>query len=91
MGAVAPTWLGNVGKSALQLRKANRSLTALGGPGLGGLPAQVLKENVRGATASSLTGTTLKSVLPNKQVGCEDECARFRLGTGTMAGLTSIF
>jgi uncharacterized protein RhaS with RHS repeats len=91
MGAVAPTWLGDVRKAYTGLKQAQKTMAALGGPGLGGVPAQALRETVKGAAASTASGTAIKATVPGAQVACEDECARYRLNPAAMAGLTSIF
>ncbi len=91
MGAIAPTWIGNVGGKYRNLNKATKAMTAAGGPGLGGVPAQALRESVKGATASTISGTALKAAFPNRQVDCDDTCARYRLGPGQMGAITSMF
>jgi len=85
MGAIAPTWLGDVRKAAFALRNAS-ALRQLGGPGLGGVPAQALKNNVKGAAAANISGAAIKSIFPNNQIECDDVCARYRL-TAPMMGL----
>lgn len=91
MGAVFPTWLGDVGKSMLGVSAATNALTKLGGPGLGGITRQQVIQNARGATASTVAGAGIKTMTPNRQLECDDECAKYRLPKLIMGIGTSIF
>ncbi len=91
MGFVAPTWLGNVGRGLLGLRRTRKALDAAGGPAMGRMAANKIVGDAAGAAAATGAGIIGKINLPSFQVGCEDECKKYRLSPEQMATFTSIF
>lgn len=91
MGAVAPTWLGNVGKGLMQLRKTRELLKSAGGPAMGAMASNKVGQDAAGAAIGTGAGFIGKVNLPSLQIGCEDECKKFRLSPEQMSALTSFF
>jgi RHS repeat-associated protein len=89
-GAVAPTLLTDVLRGFPKYRKAKRSLTALGGPALGGLATNQYKNTLIDYGKATTASAVAKMVMPSYQIGCEDECERYRFDKGTMGVITSI-
>lgn len=91
MGAIYPGW-GDLYKGMKNLKRAKKLMTDLGGPGLGGVPGQAVRDTARGIATGKAQGTALKTILPDNQVECDpDVCAKFRLGPVAMGAATSIF
>lgn len=91
MGFAFPTWLGNAGKDLLFFTRTKKILSDLGGPALGGMAGYGLKNSIKGATESTIIGSSLKRLSPNIQYDCDDKCAPYRLNKGTMGVATSLF
>jgi RHS repeat-associated protein len=89
-GAVAPTLLKDVAGGLPKYRKAKRSLTALGGPALGGLATNQYKNTLIDYGKAATGSAVVKMVMPSYRIGCEDECERYRFDKGTMGVITSI-
>ena len=88
-GAIAPTWLGNVGKGLFQLTRNARTLRSLGGPGLANMAASSVARDAKGAATGTLGSWIAKANLPSWQFGCDDECKKYRLGAEAMDISTS--
>lgn len=91
MGAVAPTWLGNVGKGIFNLNKTRSALTAAGGPAMGRMAGVAVAGDATKAAMATGFGFIGKINVPSIQFGCEDECSKYRLSPEAMASLTSFF
>jgi hypothetical protein len=89
VGAVSPTWLGNVAKDVMILRRAG-SLRALGAAAVN-LQKSTAIRNAQGAALGTAAGAAAKIELPDFRIGCDDECAKYRLGAKAMGISTSLY
>ncbi|MGE0278707.1 MAG: RHS repeat domain-containing protein [Nitrospiraceae bacterium] len=75
MGAIFPTWSGNV----------------LGPAILGRAAVGTTATNAKGAAGGTFAGTVLKVIYPSKQIACDDECAPYRFDPWRTGFFTSLF
>jgi hypothetical protein len=94
VGFFMPTWLGNVGIPMTMRNGLVRRVVNLFGmrPEMGQIPGLSLGSTAKLAASGTAYGTVTKSILPSRQIECEDVCAQYRWSaTGAMGFATSLF